>query len=177
MKNYLLLFPILIIIISLGGCGRTASEGTVSLTPEITMTSPPQATKPFVPTATPSLPSVFVVIPDETNPSIVDQTLPVIQALASQSGMELKTVSMITPQDLENQDARLLVIFSPSSNLTEIAQALPTTQILGISFPDIKPSENVSLIQIDEAPFDIKSFLAGYIAAAVTTDWRTGLGV
>ena len=113
MRKQLLLFPILIIIISLGGCGRTASEGTVSLTPEITMTSPPQATNTFAPTATPSLPSVFVVIPDGTNPSIVDQTLPVIQALASQSGMELKTISMITPPDLENQDTRLVVIFSP----------------------------------------------------------------
>ena len=52
---------------------------------------------------------------------------------------------------------------------------MPSTQILGISFPQVETSENVSLIQIDDVRYDTRSFLAGYIAAVVTTDWRIGL--
>jgi hypothetical protein len=174
MKNY---FYILIILltISLSGCGNATPQSTVSLTPAITMTSPPLATNTVAPTATSPLPAVFVVIPGETEPSIVDQTLPVIEELATQSGMEVKTVSTISPQDLINQDARIIVIFSPFTNFTEIAQAMPSTQILGISFTQVEPSKNVSLIQVIETGFDTKSFLAGFIAAVVTTDWRIGL--
>jgi hypothetical protein len=80
----------------------------------------------------------------------------------------------LTPEELED-GVKIVVVLPPDPGLLELAAAAPETQFLAFGFPELEPAHNLSLAVADGAAADQTAFLAGYIAALITPDWRVGV--
>lgn len=137
-------------------------EAQPSATPESTDTpdTPPQST-------------VLLVLPSETDPGQYDELTSMLSELAANEGLDFEIRSSLKVEDL-SLSHRIVVAVPPDPGLTELAQAAPRTQFIGIGFPDLELSPNLSVIDTQgTTPGDI-GFLAGYLAAVVTPEWRVG---
>jgi basic membrane lipoprotein Med (substrate-binding protein (PBP1-ABC) superfamily) len=93
--------------------------------------------------------------------------------LAEEDGLHFETRPVITPDDL-TPNVRLVVVLPPDPGLAGLSGLAPKTQFLGIGIPGLTPGANLSLISPEGYPADQMGFLAGYLAAAITPEWRTG---
>jgi hypothetical protein len=154
----------------------TPSPSVVPETP-----TPPEiaATPTRLPTDTPTpQPEQVVLVYDEAAgfPAgvLLQQAL---QRLSGESGLELVTVPAVSALEI-TPGTRLVVVTPPGDGIVELAAGAPQTQFLAVGIPDIQPGENVSVIGPDGERPDLQGFLAGYIAAVITEDWRVAaLGV
>jgi hypothetical protein len=96
-----------------------------------------------------------------------------LQELAAENGLNFELHQSITPDQVD-QSLRILVALPPDPGLQSLAAAAPETQFLGIDLPGLEPGGNLSVISRQGSGFDRQGFLAGYIAALVTPDWRVG---
>jgi hypothetical protein len=69
----------------------------------------------------------------------------------------------------------LLAALPPDPGLVEMAGTAPNTQFLGINIPGLEPGTNLSVIQDQAASPETLGFIAGYLAAVATPEWRVGL--
>lgn len=137
-------------------------ETQPSETPESTDTpsTPPQST-------------VILVIPPEADPAQFDELTATLSELAANDGLEFELRSSLSVNDL-SLSQRLVVAVPPDPGLTEMAQAAPRTQFLGIGIQDLVSTPNLSVIDTQVASSTNIGFLAGYLAAVVTPEWRVG---
>ena len=63
----------------------------------------------------------------------------------------------------------------PDPGLVALAQTAPATQFLGIAIQDLEPAANLTIIDDQDASPDQVGFLAGYLAAVATPEWRVGV--
>lgn len=127
-------------------------------------------------TDTPSPPpqsTVILLIPSEADSSQFDELTATLSELAANEGLEFELRSSLTVNDLDLSQ-RLIVAVPPDPGLTEMAQAAPRTQFLGIGIPGLEPDANLSLIDTQGINPENIGFLAGYLAAVVTPEWRVG---
>ena len=117
--------------------------------------------------------TVLLVIPSETDSSQYDELTSVLSELATHEGLEFEVRSSLAVQDL-SLSQRLVVAVPPDPGLSELAQAAPRTQFLGIGFPDLEPAPNLSVIDTQGMSPGNIGFLAGYLAAVGTPEWRVG---
>jgi hypothetical protein len=94
--------------------------------------------------------------------------------LALQDGLQLETTSELSSADLSD-DIRLVVALPPGSGVAQLAESNPQIQFLTLGVPDIEAGGNISTIKVSGSRADQIAFVAGYLAAAVTPDWRTGV--
>lgn len=97
-----------------------------------------------------------------------------LSELASTEGLDFELRSSVT-QGESLAEIRLLAAIPPDPGLAELAQSAPETQFLGIDLPNLEPSDNLTLIIGQEASPDMIGFMAGYLAAVVTPEWRVGM--
>lgn len=169
---------ILVLIgITLWACGLGVTpagpEATPSSIPLPTHTPQPPAT----PTPTPQPPVVALLAPegaDEAQVRALQQTLAGLIDSA-ENGWRLQVLPALDPGELEN--ARIVVAVPPAANLGELAAAAPETQFLALGIPGVEPAANLSVIGGQGERPDLMAFLAGYVAASITPDWRAGVVV
>jgi hypothetical protein len=94
--------------------------------------------------------------------------------LASQSGFRFEVRQTLSMADVQETPPKVVVALLPDPGITSLVAAAPQTQFLAIGYSGLKPAQNLTLLNLAERP-DMKGFLAGYIAAVVTTDWRVGV--
>lgn len=87
--------------------------------------------------------------------------------------MHFEIRPVITPDDLA-PNVRLVVVLPPDPGLEGLSGLAPKTQFLGVGIPGLTAGGNLSLIAPEGYPADKMGFLAGYLAAVVTPEWRTG---
>ena len=73
------------------------------------------------------------------------------------------------------QQARLVIALPPEDNLSEQVAAYPETSFLAIGYSGLEPAANLTILDSQAPPPDQVGFLAGYTAAAITTDWRVAV--
>jgi hypothetical protein len=178
--NFLVIHIVLLILgsIFLSACNAAEVEETATLSPspspesETTLALTP-TTKPQ--TATPILTktAVVLVVPSGADASLSDQIALTLSDLTSTEGLEFEVRTAITKDDL-SPEFKLVAAVPPDPGLSELAQATPETQFLGILIPGLAPAENLTVIHEDEIRPDTVGFLAGYLAAVVTPEWRVG---
>lgn len=120
-------------------------------------------------------------VPSETTPAVVAKVVLVGQPAATQAlqaglsklaqkdGLALETREQISAGDLD-PSWKVVVLAAPPANLAEIVQAAPGTQFLAIGQTEARAG-NLSLITTNR---ENELFLAGYLAAVATSDWRFG---
>lgn len=150
------LFVIFILLL-----GITACNGKVPATPE-----PPAATPtPEIP-PTPTLAPDRIVLFDPTGQAGAEVTTTMTEFAAANS-IGFETWTALVP-DLSG--VKVMVVFGGMDNLAEIAASSPQTQFLIISTA-IPAAGNISTIGADPVHL---AFMAGYLAAMTSDDWRSG---
>jgi hypothetical protein len=70
---------------------------------------------------------------------------------------------------------RLVVGLPPDQGLEALAESSKQVQFLGVGLPGLTPMDNLSIIGPTGFRSDQIGFLAGYLAAVMTPDWRVGV--
>lgn len=159
----------------LTACGGREPEPPAGQTPQPALTQPPASSTP-PPTVTPTAPPSLVILyaaPD-ADPDLLAAVEPVVSELASQAGLRFETRAgpLISPLP---QDVRMLIALPPDPGLTELAAANPGVSFLAVGVPGLQPAANLTLIGAEGERPDQQGFLAGYLAAVITPDWRVGV--
>jgi basic membrane lipoprotein Med (substrate-binding protein (PBP1-ABC) superfamily) len=164
----------LTLLLALAACssdlpGRQTATPTTTTLPQATATEVP------TPTITPPPPLVILWTGEGTDPQTVSALQALLEQLARQAGLRFQTVNSPMSPDLVRQ-AKVVVAVSPGSELEALTSAAPDTQFLAFSGGSgLKAGKNLSLSGGQDARLDQLGFLAGYLAAVVTQDWRVGV--
>ncbi len=176
-----ILLMLSLVALLLAGCG---SELLTDLTPadapaeapaeQVLVATPTPMPEPeVIPTATAEIPLVLLVVPADLDREISDTYQALVYNLAQSAGMRFQVRNTLTAADLEPA-LRVVIALPPDPGLTEFAAQAPQAQFLSVNIPDMVAGGNLSVLANTERP-DISAFMAGYIGAAITEDYRTGL--
>lgn len=171
---HILTILLMLLLMTLAGCSSDAPAETAVPTAAEQLSTETPAAPTVTPTAT-ALPERAVLVADpETGFAPVAELQEAMAGLAQGSGWQVDTVSELTAADLDS-GVRIVVFTPPASGAAELAAANPQIQFVVIGTPGLEPTGNLSLIgPLGERP-DWQGFLAGFIAAVVTEDWRVGV--
>ena len=174
------IYPILLLAcLLLAACSSLGTDATPASSPQIpspgmTQTLLPSATPTESPSLTPEPPRVLLVAPsDQTVPQRTELEA-ILAALAATAGMDFEVSPVLTPADL-TPGLKVVVVLPPDPGLVGLAADAPDTQFLAIGIPGLEAGDNLSLISPGGFPADQMGFLAGYLAAVVTPEWRVGM--
>ncbi len=108
---------------------------------------------------------------DEAQVSALQSAL--YEAITS-AGLRWQVRPSLSAADL-TPELRLVVALPPDPGLAALAAAAPQTQFLAVGIPNLPEAPNLSQVAASGARPDQQGFIAGYIAAMLTADWRVGV--
>lgn len=149
------------------------SGGTETPSPQpATVTVSP--TTPPTDTPTPLAPVGVFLTPEGFNPGLVAELGPVIGGYIKAEGLRYQVLPNLGLSDFQNEIIDIVVVIPPFPELDLLVESAPQTKFLAIGFDKLSPGENLSVLGSDGRDYDVQGFIAGYIAAMITTDWRVG---
>ena len=150
-------------LIALSGCSFNSAEPTATPVPTETATPLPTASP------TPSTPLVILVLPSDMNPETYDLYQRTVYDLAQAAGYRFQVRNSLSEADL-------VIAFppDPGPGIAVLAAAAPQTQFLAINVPGVAAGNNVSVLA-NTVSTDVIAFMAGYIGAMITDDYRIGM--
>lgn len=149
--------------------GACSLAGPAQPTAVPTSTSIPAATA--VPT--PSSPLAVLVVPANMDKALSDAYQATVYSLAEGSGLRFQVRNTYSTADLDPA-LKILIALPPDPGVAALAAAAPKVQILAINIPGINAGGNISTLATDTKP-DVPAFIAGYAAALISNDYRTGM--
>ena len=160
-------FVLLIIFASLvSACGpKTAVPETA-----ISETSAPNETQ-IPPTPTPGTPTVLLVASPDVDPTLTARLQATLETLAAESSLTLTIVSSLT-QDQLTENIKVVVGLGTGTDLAALALAAPAIQFVAIDQPNVMPGANLGVIGDPLVEEERQSFMGGYLAALVTSDYK-----
>ncbi len=172
LQNRRWFYPLILVIILLSGCFAGS-------TPEETQTEPASETPSVTstPSSTPTSPvpvGVFLT-PAGSNADVVEDLTPMISSRMRELGLRYQVLPNLTQADFLTEQYAIVVVVPPFPDLSALAEASPETKYLAVGFNDLEPTENLSVLGSGGGDYDIQGFIAGYIAAMITDDWRVGV--
>ena len=172
--NYLLrtIIPaIVLIVFLLVGCGGGDVPAEELPTPQAEVVAVPDTE---VPTEVVDPPMVVLWATAETDPNLLGQIQPVLQSQAEAMGLVVEVQPALTPESLAG-DIRLVVALPPASNLGELVAAAPQVRFVSLNVQGVTAAGNLTVIGGQGGRPDYQGFMAGYIAAMMTDEWRVGI--
>lgn len=159
----------LALVTMLVACGLNSPAATPTPIP----TDTPIPTPTF--TATPSTPLAILVMPADLDQNLYDMYQKTVYDLAEQAGYRFQVRNTLGQEDLE-PGLRVVIALppDPGPGIAALAAAAPQTQFLAINVPNLTAGGNISVLS-DQVPNDIVAFMAGYIGAMITDDYRIGM--
>jgi hypothetical protein len=146
------------------------TQTLVSDTPTV-----PQLTDTPEPTPTMLSPLAILLAPAQNEQGLVDAIASSLKDLTGQTGLRFETRQAMVSTDLEDEPIALVVVLPGFQGLSDLAKQAPKTQFLAIGYPELQATGNLSLIMPGANQPGSIAFIAGYIAAVVTPDWRAGV--
>jgi len=158
----------------LAGC--SAENRTID--PAETNTTLPPIASPTVtdiPTAT-SLPSLGVLLaPAEADPEMVAALQTSLSQSIPEAGLRFQVYPSITPEMITSEDIRWVIALPPAPGLGDLAASFPEARFLAVGIEGLESAQNLSVIGSGGERLDEQGFIAGYLAALITPDWRVGV--
>jgi hypothetical protein len=162
---------LLLILILLTACASGAPvSGEPTFTPEPTASPQPTAG----PTQTPAVPLVILVVPADMNEVQSRAYQKAVYDLAQAQGYRFVVLNKLATSDLEPA-LKIVIDLSPDTDVNALAASAPQTQFLAINLPGVQAGSNISILGGEKTGIDKVAFMAGYIAATITQDYRTGV--
>jgi hypothetical protein len=158
----------------LGACASPRVTSEVTPTDEDRVTLTPELTATASPTYTPSPPRVILLASKDADAELVLSIEGVIRELANEVGYVVETRTALSSDEIDTS-VRLVVGFPPDQDLEILAESVKAVQFLSIGIPGLSPRDNLSLIGPMGFRSDHVGFMAGYISAVITQDWRVGV--
>ncbi len=124
-----------------------------------------------IPTA--SAPLTVLVIPADMDKATSDAYQSTVYGLAQASGLRFQVRNSFGKGDLD-PSLKILVALPPDPGIATLAAAAPKVQFLAIDIPGVTAGGNVSTLASNSRG-DIQAFVAGYTAAMISDDYRTGM--
>ncbi|RPI87341.1 MAG: hypothetical protein EHM41_05295 [Chloroflexi bacterium] len=172
-KRYILYLVLGFTILFLFGCGVNNPTVSPITTQEITASPQPTETpKPTV-TPTPLPPLAILLAPEGSNPDLVVSISKLLEDQASRNGYRFEQRLQLTEDELGG--VNFVVALPPYPELGALAASSHQTKFLAVGFNDLEPGENLSLVSTSTTAPEQQGFLAGYIAAVISSDWRVGV--
>ncbi len=173
-----LLASMLLIALSLAllGCNSLplplpdSSTPTATITQTITPTLEPTATL----TPTPLPPLLLLLLPPEADPALGDYLQTTFAEKAAENGLRWQVRPFITAEEAA-RDVKYIIAVPPAQGLAELVAGAPDTRFLAVNVPGLEPAPNLIAIGGGTETADQQGFIAGYIAAAITDQWRVGV--
>jgi len=116
---------------------------------------------------------VVLLAPEAADPRLVAELQAELTTLAAQAGYRFQLRPTLSPVELDQ--VRLVVALPPYPGLVDLAAAGMGAQFLAINFTDLQATDNLSVVAGPQDRPDQVGFLAGYTAAAISEDYRTGV--
>jgi len=156
---------------TLVACGSPSNKVTSSPVVELLPTST------ALPTASPTPQPAYLLLvaPSAPDPAFLAGLQGLLENAAQVNGLTFEIRPELTQSDAASQTIRLAVVVSPGLNLADLASAAPQIQFLAIGYPGLQPQANLSVIELQPSRADWEGFVAGFLAATVTNDWRVGV--
>lgn len=153
----------------------TWPPGRRSPTPPVMATARPTAIAS--PTATPLVPLTILVIPADLPQEEATLYQKTVYELAYAAGMRFQVLNSLTPLDIElaGPALKMVVVFPPDPGLADLVTRAPQAQFLAVGISDLAPAANLSVLGTNDRPVEQQAFLAGYITAMLSPDYRTGI--
>jgi len=163
---------LLVILLVLTGCGaRTENADSPE---DETITVVPETEIAPIGTPTPLAPVGVLLTPPGSDQGLVDELNPIIGGYIRDLGLRFQVLSNLTPDNFQQDDYQIVVVLAPFPELQTLAEFAPDTKFLAVGFNDLVPGANLSILRSGGGDFDVQGFIAGYIAALITDDWRVG---
>ncbi len=167
------LLPLIILSLLAAGCRPAAVPEP---TPIPTAAEPTAA--PAAPTETP-VPATLVwvslggAMPQTQMQELVMQT----QSLAQQAGMQMEQIPTVSMADLDANASRLraVVVLPNDPGVAEMASRYPQIAFISVGIPDLPELPNLYRVAAEGTRPEWDGFLAGYVAAMITPEWRIGI--
>jgi hypothetical protein len=172
LKRWTLVFWLFIAALIMASCAGT-SQGPENSTSIVTETPLPTATPADTPT--PRAPIGVFLTPAGSDQNMVESLNPLLGEYLRNEGLRYQVLPKITQEDFQRDDYRFVVALPPFPELGALAKTTPGTKFLAVGFSDLEPAENISVLKPGGGNFDVQGFIAGYIAAMITPDWRVAV--
>jgi hypothetical protein len=165
----------LICICSLAGCQRSIPgvSPTDTPAPTATETLTPTATLPS--TETPLPPVGALLISPEADPVQAGELQARMSAWIPAAGMRFQVLQNLTVDDLTRDEYQWVIAIPPQTNLGDLVTAAPHIRFLTLGIEGLDPAPNLTTINQDADQVYLQAFMAGYISAIITPDWRVGM--
>jgi hypothetical protein len=128
----------------------------------------------LIPTPTPLIQKVFLIVPDGASLALSESIHSTLQELVGPTGMEVVLKDRFSAEDVDSS-LRIVVALPHTEDLEGMVESYPDIQFIAVGIPGLQARSNLSLIGPDGFRNDQQAFLAGYIAAVITKDWRIGM--
>ncbi len=159
----------LLVLIILAGCSAGSETPPDVIT---TPTASPTSSPTFTPT--PLAPVGVFLTPEGSNPEYVEELGPIIGGYIKGEGLRYQVLPNLSASDFQAEEFAIVVVIPPFPELEALVESAPETKFLAIGFDGLDIRDNLSLLGSGGTDYDIQGFIAGYIAAMITPDWRVG---
>lgn len=162
-------FTLLLILFTfvLGACGQKTPDAPTAI-PSETPTPAPTLTP------TPSTPLAILVVPADMDKESSDLYQKTAYDLAQASGFRFQVRNTLSANDVLDSTLKVVIVLPPDPGIATLAAAAPQAQFMAVNIPDITAGGNISVLA-SETQSGTSAFLAGYVAAMLTDDYKIGM--
>jgi len=167
-------YPIILLLIFstiVSGCNGGTPPIVTPVIVEIPSLIPP--TQAPTPTAVPEATRVLISTGSQLPEADIKQIIALVQSLAGQSNLTVETISSLTPEAL-TPDVKVVIVLPPDPGIVDLTSRYLGIRFVAIAVPSIQSTANLFAIGVDGSHPEWSGFMAGYIAAILTNEWRVG---
>lgn len=150
----------------LAACGQPASEATA------TLPAPVVEAATATPTREPGL--LILLAPEGADTELAAQSAAIMQSYAAERGLLFEQRGSLDASTLPANLVALAAL-SPTSNLGDLAAAAPQASFVAVGYEPAAQMDNLYSLTLSATGSEAAAFLAGYVAAMSTDDWRVGV--
>lgn len=163
---------LVVVTFFLAACSTNPLARTPAPTATIAASPTPSPTLP--PSPTPQPDTAILLASAEADTAIVEALQKDLADLTASAGMALQIKETLTSAGL-TPAVKVVVALAPDPGLAGLAASAPSIQFVGIGLPGLQNGSNLSAIGGSDAPAVQAAFLAGFVAAIATPDWRVAV--
>ncbi|MFZ3150203.1 MAG: hypothetical protein WA116_00790 [Anaerolineaceae bacterium] len=168
---------VLVLLASCTNASVPAPTSTLPM-PTVVSTLPMAGTEPLptavAPTAASITADLVLWAPVSANPDLAANLAQQLGAYAAANNLSLEIRQQISAQEFAGQ-VKLVVALASASEVSSLAASVPSVKFLAVGVPDVSATGNVSVIVENSVSVEDRAFMAGYLLALITDDYRVGV--